>query len=229
MQLDDQRGDVRTQLRAGRAQRVGSLQPVPALDAPLTLRAIAHLDFEVTNDRFDRRELFLILRSHVAARNRAAAVRTRRRDRCRVRLVDLRRARAATVTPVTRTRSPSGTSAATLRPVLGERGRLPAPGAARRRQLLFQVVVLALQTVDLALQTVLVPLQTVDLTLLPFARALAAPQLCTQPRDLVALVSNPVVGAVTRGRRFLIDHTGVMPYSGKSTIQKVGSLLWLTR
>ena len=85
----------------------------------------------------------------------------------------------------------------------------------RRRQLLFQVVVLALQTVDLALQTVLVPLQTVDLTLLPFARALAAPQLCTQPRDLVALVSNQVVGAVTRGRRFLIDHTGVMPYSRK--------------
>ena len=149
MQLDDQRGDVRTQLRAGRPQRVGSLQPVPALDAPLTLRAIAHLDLEVPNDRFDLRELFLILRRHVAARNRAAAVRTRRRDRRRVRLVDLCRTRAATVTAVGRTRTPSRTPAAALRPVFRERSGLPAPGAARRRQLLFQVVVLALQTVDL--------------------------------------------------------------------------------
>ena len=191
MQLDDQRGDVRTQLRAGRPQRVGSLQPVPALDAPLTLRAVAHLDLEVTNDRFDLRELFLILRSHVAARNRAAAVRTRRRDRRRVRLVDLRRARAATVTAVLRARTPPGTPAATLRSVLGERGRLPAPGAVRRRQLLFQVVVLALQTVDLALHAV-------DLTLLTLARALASLQLGTQPRDVVALASNQVVGVVTR-------------------------------
>ena len=131
------------------------------------------------------------MRRHVVARNRAAAVRTRRRDRRRVRLVDLRRARAATVTAVLRARTPPGTPAATLRSVLGERGRLPAPGAVRRRQLLFQVVVLALQTVDLALHAV-------DLTLLTLARALASLQLGTQPRDVVALASNQVVGVVTR-------------------------------
>ena len=37
VQLDDQRGDVRAQLSGSRAQRVGGLQRVPALHAPLTL------------------------------------------------------------------------------------------------------------------------------------------------------------------------------------------------
>ena len=47
VQFRDQRGDVRAELRAGRAQRIGGLQRVAALHPPPTLRAAAHLDLEV--------------------------------------------------------------------------------------------------------------------------------------------------------------------------------------
>ena len=121
----------------------------------------------------------------MARRNRPAAVGTRRRDRRRVRLVDLWRATAAPVPAVARTGSPSGTTTATLRPVLGERGRLPPPGAALALQLLFQMVVLALQPLDLALQAV-------DLSLLAIVVELAVPlaprQLCAESVELALQV-----------------------------------------
>ena len=172
-------------MNAGCAQSVGRLQGMPALDAPLTLRAVAHLDLEVPNDRLDLRELFLILRRHMALGDRPAAVGTRCRDRRRVRLVDLRRATAAPVPAVARTGPPAGTTTATLRTVLGERGRLPAPGAALGRQLLFQMVVLALQPLDLALQAVNLSLLAVVVDL---AVALAPRQLCAQSVELALQV-----------------------------------------
>ena len=81
VQLDDQRGDVRAQLSGSRAQRVGGLQRVPALHAPLTLRAVAHLDVEAPHEGTHLGQVFLILRRHTVQRDRAAAVRTARRGR----------------------------------------------------------------------------------------------------------------------------------------------------
>ena len=100
-----------------------------------------------------------------------------------MRLVDLRRATAAPVPAVAHTGPPAGTTTTTLRPVLGERGRLPTPGAALGLQLLFQMVVLALQPLDLALQAVDLSLLAVVVEL---AVALAPRQLCLAPRQLCA-------------------------------------------
>ena len=109
VQLDDQRDHPGTELHARRAQRVGGLQHVVALHPPLTLRAVADLDVEAPHDRAHHGQLFLILRRHAGHFDRAAAVRTRRRNRRRVGLVDPRRARAAAVAAILRTGPPSGT------------------------------------------------------------------------------------------------------------------------
>ena len=64
VQLDDQRHDAGAQLRTGRAQRIRGLQRVAALHAPLTLRAVTHLDVKAAHDRAHRGDFFLILRCH---------------------------------------------------------------------------------------------------------------------------------------------------------------------
>ena len=178
VQFDDQRDDAGTELHAGRAQRVGGLQHVAALHAPLTLRAVPDLDVEATHDRAHRGQLFLILRRHAGHRDRAAAVRTRRRDRHRVGLVNVRRAPAAALPAVVCTGPPAGTAPATLRPVLGKGGRLTATRSLRRGQLPSQAFVFAPHVFDLPLQVALVSLQAVDLTLLA---AVLASQLALAP------------------------------------------------
>ncbi len=101
-------------------------------------------------------QFFLILRRHAGHFDRTAAVRTRRREGRPVGLVDLRRGSAAAPPAIGCAGSPAGTPAAPLRLVLGEAGGLAATLPARSRQLLFQVLNLALQTIILALQTLAV-------------------------------------------------------------------------
>lgn len=86
---------------------------------------------------------------------------------------------------VARTGPPSGTTPATLRPVLGERRRLPSPRAALGLQLLLQMLVLALQPLDLALQAVDLSLLAVVVEL---AVALAPRQLCAESVELALQV-----------------------------------------
>ena len=97
-----------------------------ALHPPLTLRTVADLDVEAAHDRAHHGQFFLVLRRHAGHFDRAAAVRTGRRDRRRVGLVDPRRARTAAVAAILGTGPPSGTPPATLRPALGKRCGLPA-------------------------------------------------------------------------------------------------------
>ena len=66
-----------------------------ALHTPLTLRAVADLDVKTTHEGAHLGQFFLILRRHAGHFDRAAAVRTGRRDRRPVGLVDLRRPAAA--------------------------------------------------------------------------------------------------------------------------------------
>ena len=162
VQLDDQRGDVRTQLGGSRAQRVGGLQGVPALHAPLALRAVAHLDVEAPHEGMHRRQVFLVLRRHTVQRDRAAAVRTARRGRRHVCLVSLRRLPAAPLPSVLRPGSPPGTPAASLRPVLGEGSRLSAAGAPRRLELLLQMLATALPVIPILDQLRLVSFEAFD-------------------------------------------------------------------
>ena len=200
VQLDDQRDNPGTELHARRAQRVGGLQHVVALHPPLTLRAVADLDVEAAHDRAHHGQFFLILRRHAGHFDRAAAVRTRHRNRRRVGLVDPRRARAAAVAAILRTGPPSGTPPATLRPVLGKRRSLPATLPACLVQLPFQAL-------DLLLQTVILPLQAVVLALQALRVALAPGQLPMEPFDFGVQVLNPIlIRTPVRGR-----HANVMP------------------
>ena len=191
-----------TELHAGRAQRVGGLQHVAALHPPLTLRAVADLDVEAPHDRAHHGQLFLILRRHAGHFDRAAAVRTRRRNRRRVGFVDPRRARAAAVAAIRRTGPPSGVPPATLRPVLGKRRSLPATRPACLVQLSFQAL-------DLLLQAVNLPLQAVVLALQPLGVALAPRHLPLEPFDFGVQVFNPILS------RFPVRgcHANVMPQS----------------
>ena len=72
VQLHDQRDHTGTELCAGRPQRVGGLQGVPALDTPPTLRAMADLDVEAAHHWAHRRKVFLILRRRTGHFDRAA-------------------------------------------------------------------------------------------------------------------------------------------------------------
>ena len=207
VQLDHQRDDPGTELHARRAQRVGGLQDVAALHPPLTLRAVANLDVEAAHDRAHHGQFFLILRRHARHFDRATAIRTRHRNRRRVSLVDLRRARAAAVAAILRTGFPTRTPATTLRPVLGERRGLAATRPARLAQLLFQAL-------DLLLQAVILPLQAAVLALQPALLALQAPGVALPPRQLsvkpfeVGLeFRNPMRGRFPVGGR----HATVMP------------------
>ena len=178
--------------------------PVAALHPPLTLRTVADLDVEAPHDRPYHGQFFLILRRHAGTFDRAAAIRARRGNRRRVGLVNPRRPRAAALPAVLRPRPPSGTPAAPLRPVLGERRRLPATRPACLGQLLFQAL-------DLPLLTLVLASQAVDLALLAVVLPLAPRQLFPEPLYLVAQPSYPFVA----GQPVLVDHTRLMPYSRK--------------
>ena len=149
VQFHDQGDDLGAELHAGSPQRIGGLQRVPPRNTAPTLRAVADLEVEKAHDGTHHREVFLVLRCHARHLDRAAAVGTRRRGRCRVVLVDLRGTGAAGLPPIGRAGSPAGSPAAPLRPLLGEGSRLPASGPAHGRQLLLEMVDLLLQAVVL--------------------------------------------------------------------------------
>ena len=216
VQPHDQRDDSGAELHAGRPQRVGGLQRVTTVDAPPTLRAVANLDVEAPHDRAHHGELFLILRRHAGHRDRAATVRTPSGHRRRVGLVDRRRARAARLPAVVRTGPPAGPPPAPLRPLLGEGGGLPEPGAARGGQLLFEVV-------DLARQAVAVAFQPVDLVLQTLAVALAPRHFLAQTCDFVVQAPDQIIAGVVGKTRTLVGHARVMSHSR----QKYNPNFWI--
>ena len=218
VQLDDQRDDRGAELHAGRPQRVGGLQRVAALDAPPTLGAMADLDVEAPQDGAHLGEFFLILRRHTGHLNRAAAVRTGGRRRRRVGLVDLRRPRAARLPAIARTRSPAGTPAATLRPVLGERGGLPKSCPPRGVELLLEVFTAALPPIPVAL-----PL--IPVTLPPIPVALDPRQLLAQSCDLSLLFLNASIARILLGPGALPWHPLDMPHSP----EKYNPINWISR
>ena len=189
-----------------------------ALHAPLTLRAVPDLDVEATHDGAHRGQLFLILRRHAGHRDRAAAIRTRRRNRHRVGLVDVRRASAAALPAVVCTGPPAGTPAATLRPVLGKRRRLAPTRPACLGQLPFQALDLLLEPVILALQAVVLPLQALGV-------ALASRQLPSEPFDFGV----PVVNSIFRRLPSCNRHANVYAINRKFVQVKILTTLASTR
>ena len=155
----------------------------------LTLRAAAHFDVEAAYDPH-RGDFFLILRRHAGHFDRPAAVGTRRRRRRFQGLVNPFRPRAARLPAVLRTGPPAGTPAASLRPLLGERGGLSEPRPARGSQLTLKVL-------DLPLLTLVLASQAVDLALLAVVLPLVPCQLRTKPFDFSLQVA-PVLVRIGR-------------------------------
>ena len=194
VQFDHQRDDPGTELHARRAQRVGGLQDVAALHPPPTPRAVADLDVEAPHHRTHHGQFFLVLRRHAGHCDPAPAIRARRGNRRRVGLVNPRRARPAAVTAILRSGLPSGSPAASLRPVLGKRRRLPATRPACLVQLPFQAL-------DPFLQAVILPLQAVALALQPLYVPLAPRQLPLDPFNFGVPMLNPIpIRIPVRGR-----------------------------
>ena len=165
-----------------------------ALDTPPTLRAVADLDVEAAHHGAHRGQVLLILRRRISHVDRAATVWTPRRHRRRQGLVDVRRARPAPLLAIAPTGPPAGTSASTLRPLLGEGCGLPASRAALGRQLLFPVLVLAPQALVLTLQAVLLTVHV-----------LVPRQFVTQSCDLPLLLLDDNVPRVPLGWGLLQD------------------------
>ena len=116
---------------------------------------------------------------------------------------------AAAVAAILRAGPPAWTPAASLRPVLGKRGRLAVAGAARRGQLLLQVVDPMLQAVVLALQAVVLALQAVVLASPGLVVALASRQLPAKPFEVGAQIRNLLLlGRIPLGG----CHAKVMPH-----------------
>ena len=145
--------------RAARWPRpgIGGLQRMPALDAPSALRAVAHLDVEAAHERAHH-FVFLILRRDAGPVDDAATVRARPGGR-RMGFVDPRRARSASLLSVGGARPASGTPAASLWPLLGEGGRLPATRTARRVELLLELLAASLPAVAILTQPGVLPFQ----------------------------------------------------------------------
>ena len=173
--LHRQGGDAGAQLHAGGAECVGSLQPMPALHAPSTVRAMSDFDVEAPHQRTHRGQFFLILRRHAGHIDRAAAVRARARDRHRVGFVDQVRAHAPTLPAIGCTSLAARPPATSLRSVLGEGSCLPATRTARRIELLLE----------------------------PFAAVLPALPVLPQPGDLPLQFLN-AAGILLAPRRILI-------------------------
>ena len=88
---------------ADRAQRIGGLQRMPALHAPMALAIAAHVHIELTDDHPRDREFFLIVVRDAGLDDRPCARRTLRRQRRLIRLLDRAgHARAGSLSELTR-------------------------------------------------------------------------------------------------------------------------------
>ena len=201
VQLHDERDGLRTQLHAGRPQRIGGLQSVAALDAPATESAVTDLDVEAPHDGAHHPEVFLVLRGHAGHHQRAAAVGTRRRHRRPVNFVNVRRPLAAPPPTVLGARAATRTSAMTLRPVLREGSCLSKSRPPGRCELLLEVVALPLESFAAPLPPVPVPLD-------PF-------QPLAQSFDRSFLFPDARIAGILLGRRTLPWHHPVMPQPRK--------------
>ena len=119
------------------------------------------------HDRAHRGQFFLILRRHTGHVDGPTAVRTRGRNRRCIRFIDLRRTCPAPLPTIGFAGLTSRTPAASLRSVLGERGRLPATRPARRVELSLKMFASLLPAIPLLPQFSVLLLQLLNAAGIP--------------------------------------------------------------
>lgn len=95
VELHGRRDRVRAELHRRGAERIRGLERMAALDAAVTASTLADVNIEAANDRDDRRQILLILRSDMGLVRARATVRTGGWYRDVMRLVHHRRRRSS--------------------------------------------------------------------------------------------------------------------------------------
>jgi len=147
-----QRHRLWPELHRRRAQRVRRLPRMPPLDPAAALRAVAHRDAKLVDDRPLHGEIFLKLRDDTAAPDRAAAVGTPCGQRRVVRHVNARRRTPVRRPAVGGARLAPGAIGILLGQPTRERRGLAIGSATRHLELFFQPFVFAAQTIALDLR-----------------------------------------------------------------------------
>lgn len=161
---DDQRDHLRAELRRGRANRIGRLQRMPALDAPAAARTATDVHVKLADHDTRHGELFLILVDDASRHHRTGAVRTVRGQRRRVAFIDV----SGTSPPCLRPIPTAGFPAWSLRMRLHrlrKRRRLPASGPPCVIELSFELVDLLTKPFSVALPVLLLTSQRIALAL----------------------------------------------------------------
>jgi hypothetical protein len=162
IQQHRERDRLRTQLRGGRAERIRRLQGMPTLHAPPTLRAPADVHMKGPHQRTLHRELFLILRRDPGLAHGAVTVRTLRRQRGVVRLVNVRGPRPMGATPICGPRLSTGSRRLGHAGPAREGRRLTGTGAPCGVELLFQLLVFAPQPLPLGFRPAQIVFESLD-------------------------------------------------------------------
>ena len=204
---DRERDGGGPQLRGGGAEGIGGLQRMAALDAPAAVGALPNRDVKRSHPRSNDREIFLILRRMARQHDVPAARRTRRWQRGRVGLIDVRRRDAMGSTTVGRTRFPPRAARTTPRDASRKGGGLPMQRASGVIELVFEPVDFLPELVPLLPIPIPVLISPLMLTAQPFDFPLLPFQLSDQ---FVA----------RRGAPLRSQHTLLMPSLGEEYKQK---------
>jgi hypothetical protein len=208
----DQRDRVPPQMRTRRAERISSLQRMPALHSPATAVAAPYMHIEPTDMRSHHGQIFLIL-GRDACRSGRPAVRAPLGQGDVDAVIDRRRRLPMGMAPMPSTRATAGRTGVRGGRALRERRRLTLAGAARGVKRPCQPLNLAPQTIALAFEPRVLVAQSTTF----IARLLG---LAAQPLQLPLSV-------IDRLRCVASRHATVMAQSAILLAQlEAGTLFW---
>jgi hypothetical protein len=158
--VQDRRGRhrARAYLGGGRAERIGRLQGMPALDAAPTPLTLPDVDAKRAHGRPYRREIFVVLHRQPRFNHPTGTAGTHGRHRRLVGFIEVSGDGAVGRPPIRRAWLATGTARVRRAPILRERRSLPIPGAPRGLEFFVQSLVLAAQPFVLPPQRLAIPL-----------------------------------------------------------------------
>ena len=142
---------LRAELHGRRADGVGGLERMAALQAAAASTTPTDVHIESAHHRPHRRQILLILRRHMGVVDRSTALRAGRGHRHVLHVIDERGGRPLAVTPMRRSRPASRSARMGRTHAFREGGGLTKPRAARGLQLAAQPLDLAAQPIALTL------------------------------------------------------------------------------
>jgi hypothetical protein len=181
VEQNDQRDRVWSQMRTRRAEGIGRLERMPALEASTTLHTAAHMHVESAHVRLHQRQILLDLARHPRLGHASAAVGTRRRQRHVDGVIDRRRRLAVRMPAMLTTWTSPRLARIGFRGPLRERRGLAFPRAARALQRLRQSVNLSPQAIAFPLQLRVLVTEPIILAFDTFPLASELLSLATQP------------------------------------------------